>query len=287
MRTITAKAKYSDQEIKKLEGYFIQDHHYDEIIDYDCDGYKEDGSPLFFFRKNVIPASICEQAYKNLRTATAKGGNRGSAGGVPPDRKNTNTMNLRYDENGELVPEKTTGKTRGFKIKKDGTISRFHSAFQQVDSGIAGYFDRQVRFPYCRQTMFNMNKFDKFKKGYPYIKYVNDIFKEVCPTRYKAQEDMVNKTSPDFYIKGTVFTTITINKNFRTAIHTDKGDVRSGDVCFFDVHEFHGNTEIKAKGNYERISIVCYYRKNMINCKSAQEELEIAKRLQDRKGLNK
>jgi len=25
----------------------------------------------------------------------------------------------------------------------------------------------------------------------------------------------------------------------------------------------------------------------MINCKSAQEELEIAKRLQDRKGLNK
>ena len=40
MRTITAKAKYTDQEIKKLEGYFIQDHHYDQIIDYDCDGYK-------------------------------------------------------------------------------------------------------------------------------------------------------------------------------------------------------------------------------------------------------
>ena len=64
-------------------------------------------------------------------------------------------------------------------------------------------------------------------------------------------------------------------------------DVRSGDVCFFDVHEFHGNTEIKAKGKYERISVVCYYRKNMINCKSAQEEQEIAKRLIDRKGLNK
>ena len=318
MHTITAKAKYTDQEIKKLEGYFIQDHHYDQIIDYDCDGYKEDGSPLFFFRKNVIPTSICEQAYKNLRTATAKGGNRGSAGGVPPDRKNTNTMNLKYNDKGELIPEKTTGKTRGFKIKKDGTISRFHSAFQQVDSGIAGFFDRQVRFPYCRQTMFNEQKFEKFKKGYPYIKYINDIFKDVCPERYKAQEDMVKKTSQDFYIKGTVFTTITINKNFRTAIHTDKGDlkegfgnlgvlqagnyeggytimpkykigfdVRSGDVCFFDVHEFHGNTEIKAKGKYERISVVCYYRKNMINCKSAQEEQEIAKRLIDRKGLNK
>ena len=221
MHSITLKPRYSDQEIKKLEGYFIQDHHYNKIIDYDCDGYKEDGTPLFFFRKNVIPASICEQAYKNLRTATAKGGNRGSAGGVPPDRKNTNTMNLKYDKDGELIPEKTTGKTRGFKIKKDGTISRFHSAFQQVDSGIAGYFDRQVRFPYCRQTMFNEKKFDKFKKGYPYIKYISDLFKEVAPDRYKAQEDMINKTSNDFYIKGTVFTTITINKNFRTAIHTD------------------------------------------------------------------
>ena len=201
MHTITLKPKYTDQEIKKLEGYFIQDHHYDQIIDYDCDGYKEDGSPLFFFRKNVIPATICEQAYKNLRTATAKGGNRGSAGGVPPDRKNTNTMNLKYDDKGELVPEKTTGKTRGFKIKKDGTISRFHSAFQQVDSGIAGFFDRQVRFPYCRQTMFNEQKFEKFKKGYPYIKYISDLFKDVAPERYKAQEDMFKKTSQDFYIK--------------------------------------------------------------------------------------
>ena len=45
MHTITLKPKYSDQEIKKLEGYFIQDHHYDKIIDYDCDGYKEDGTP--------------------------------------------------------------------------------------------------------------------------------------------------------------------------------------------------------------------------------------------------
>ena len=50
MHTITLKPKYSDQEIKKLEGYFIQDHHYDKIIDYDCDGYKEDGTPLQEFK---------------------------------------------------------------------------------------------------------------------------------------------------------------------------------------------------------------------------------------------
>ena len=65
MRTITAKAKYSDQEIKKLEGYFIQDHHYDEIIDYDCDGYKEDGSPLFFLERMLF-----QQVYVNKHTKT-------------------------------------------------------------------------------------------------------------------------------------------------------------------------------------------------------------------------
>ena len=47
--TIKAKAKYSDEEVKKLEGYIVQNHHLDTIIDYDCDAYKENGEPLFFF----------------------------------------------------------------------------------------------------------------------------------------------------------------------------------------------------------------------------------------------
>jgi hypothetical protein len=308
MLTITAKAKYTDEEIKKLEGYFIKDHHYDQVIDYDCDAYKEDGTPLFFFRKNIIPSVVCEQAYKSLRHAVAKGGNRGSAGGVPPS--------LKKNSDGNLI--KKAGKTRGYRINKDGKISKTHEAYNKVESGIAGYFDRQTRIPYCRQTSFNEHKFQKFKAAYPYIKIISDKFKEVCPERWQAQKDMIDKTSPDFYIKGTVFSTITINRNFRTAIHKDKGDlkegfgnlgvleagnydgaltvmpkykvafnVRSGDVCFFDVHEYHGNTEIKGKGKFERISVVCYYRKNMIYCKSALEEMEIAKRLKNKANLNK
>ena len=47
--TIKAQAKYTDKEIKKLEGYFVQKHHLDTIIDFDCDAYKENGEPLFFF----------------------------------------------------------------------------------------------------------------------------------------------------------------------------------------------------------------------------------------------
>ena len=64
-------------------------------------------------------------------------------------------------------------------------------------------------------------------------------------------------------------------------------DVRNGDVCFFNVHEWHGNLPIKSNTPYERVSIVCYYRQNMLNCKSAEEELQIIKNRTNLVGLNK
>jgi hypothetical protein len=52
---------------------------------------------------------------------------------------------------------------------------------------------------------------------------------------------MIDKTTKDFYIANTVFSTITINRNFRTAIHKDKGDLPEG----------FGNLGVLQAGNYE------------------------------------
>jgi hypothetical protein len=41
-------------------------------------------------------------------------------------------------------------------------------------------------------------------------------------------------------------------------------DVRQGDYLAMDVHQFHANTELHGSG---RLSVVCYLRKKMINCK--------------------
>ena len=41
-------------------------------------------------------------------------------------------------------------------------------------------------------------------------------------------------------------------------------DVRQCDYLAMDVHQFHANTEMKGNG---RLSVVCYLRKKMINCK--------------------
>jgi hypothetical protein len=63
-------------------------------------------------------------------------------------------------------------------------------------------------------------------------------------------------------------------------------DVQNYAVLLMDVHKWHGNTPFdpdpdkNPKVGFERVSLVMYYRKNMIACGTAQEEGERAKRKQ-------
>jgi len=289
--TYKLKPKCSFEESREYFGKFATDKDYSILINDDCDAYKENGEPLFFFRKRKIPSEICREAYHGFKAAAVKTENRGAAAGSLTDTEKSHvaTSNLRYK-----------------RIKKDGTMSKTTRAVQ-VSSGIAGFFDRNTRHPYCRQTRYTELEREKYLRGVPFLQYISALFEDACPERYEAQKEMIEKTHKDFVIGGTVFTTVTVNKNFRTAYHTDAGDLKeglgnlavlragkyeggytvmprydcafdlgSGDVCFFDVHEFHGNTEIVAKSPYERISIVAYYRENMKFCDSMEEELKRA-----------
>ena len=123
--------------------------------------------------------------------------------------------------------------------------------------------------------------------------------------------DFIGRTNPDFVIRGTSFTTLTVNRNWQTALHTDRGDLpegfgvltclRSGEyeggflvmpkyrvavdmtsgcVLCANVHEWHGNSVIRHGAKWERITCVFYARKKMIFCGSAADELERAKRRQ-------
>ena len=49
--------------------------------------------------------------------------------------------------------------------------------------------------------------------------------------------------------------------------------LRSGDIIVNNVHEWHANTPVRnAQPGWERISIVLYYRKHMLECESMTEE---------------
>jgi len=180
-----------------------------------------------------------------------------------------------------------------------------------VNSGIIGYFDRSSRYDFCRTTAFNKKYLNKFEAAVPLVEFVDKSFKEIVPKRHAKQLSMVKATDPNYRIGETAFSTITVNKDYRTAYHTDDGDFRPGfgnliayckdiepvylvlpkygvainvdteDLLLVDVHEVHGNTEIiKKTKNAIRLSFVMYYRENMWKCLPPGEELKRVKKNQ-------
>ena len=175
-----------------------------------------------------------------------------------------------------------------------------------VNSGIAGWFDRYPRIPYGRATSYTQNHFDKFKMAFPFLQSLARGFKELLPWRYGNQMEAANKIDSRFLVPGTPFTTVTVNKTFRTACHRDAGDfsdglsnllvlsnngnysggylvfpevrvavnVRPGDLLLVNNHEIiHGNTPIVLNDDAaEHISLVCYLREKMLELGSKEYE---------------
>ena len=174
-----------------------------------------------------------------------------------------------------------------------------------VYSGIAGWFDRYPRIPYGRATSYTRDHFEKFKMSFPFLKSLSKGFKEMMPKRYANQMEVAKKIDPEFLVPGTPFTTITVNKTFRTAAHYDAGDfteglsnllvlsndgkftggyliapeyriavnVRPGDLLLINNHEvMHGNTPIVCEEGSERISLVVYFREKMLELGSKEYE---------------
>lgn len=175
-----------------------------------------------------------------------------------------------------------------------------------VFSGVAGWYDRYPRIPYGRATAYTAKNPDKFKLAYPFLQTLAEGFKKLLPWRYNNQMMAVSKIDPRFVVPGTPFTTITVNKTFRTAAHYDAGDyndglsnllvlsnngnykggyliapeyrvavnVRPGDLLLINNHEvMHGNTPIELlDSDAERISLVCYLREGMLTLGSKEYE---------------
>lgn len=173
-----------------------------------------------------------------------------------------------------------------------------------VLSGIAGFFDRYPRIPYGRATSYTEENYELFTKCFPFMQKLSDKFEELLPNRYAAQRSCADQLDQKFLVGegNTPFTTITVNKNFRTAAHRDAGDltqgfsnltvvakdkeweggylvlpeyrvainIRPGDLLLINNHEgIHGNTEMRPPAGktieeMERISLVCYFREKML-----------------------
>ena len=272
VKVIYVKQIISDEDMNDFMGMTVGETFFETVIKEDCDVIiEETGKYLLRFRKKVIPEDICKTAYKNLiKFANKKSTLRGMAGG--------------------------------------GTKGKMTSKFNTpVRSNIIGYFDKLSPFnklifkragvprPQCRETSFTGNQKEKWNLVIPYLKEIDRNYKELFPEEHEKQR--VACQSTNFKIDNTAFSTITINLNFQTSIHVDKGDykegygnlcvveegeyeggytgfpqygvavdVREGDFLGMNVHIPHCNTPIIGTG--KRLSFVSYLREGIVEkCK--------------------
>ena len=95
-----------------------------------------------------------------------------------------------------------------------------------VNSGTAGFFDRYPRIPFCRETSWSVSEPGHFQKGYPLFDAASNVYRNNLPIRWNGQMEHVKKLKDDKWkLSDSVYTTVTINKDFRTACHRDAGDL--------------------------------------------------------------
>ena len=371
VKLIVAEQKHN---CEHLLGKFVDESHYDFLIEEDCDVYMppqmgedpiSEERIVLKFRKNYFSKEQQDSAYAGLREAAIRTENRGLASGIKDGIlattegrewvtnyqdemmraliKNRNSALMDEDVIDTIrakYPREVDKKMAGGDGKNNvWVISRFRGKFDfevwldsikpmdreqrakateevmkmvstttygsAVNSGIAGWFDRYPRIPYGRATSYTRDNFEKFKMAYPFLQTLSKGFKDLLPWRYNNQMEAATKLDPRFLVPGTPFTTITVNKTFRTAAHYDAGDlnsglsnlltlsndgnytggyliapeyrvavnVRPGDLLLINNHEvMHGNTEIKCAEGSERVSLVCYFREKMLDLGSFEYE---------------
>lgn len=261
---MTLQSKYSVVEMDARLGTFI-DIEDDWLV---ADGshsvnkfVREDGSLIAMVCRSAITSELTDLAVKcYLRVGKMVSSNRGQAAGLT-ERGRSHTT---YDKG------------------------------RSVNSGIMGYIDNtNLRRP-CRLTQFSRDHFEQYTSGLPFIKRIDECFREHIPHAHERQLLEADKT--EFRIEDTAFSTVTVNYNYRTSLHKDSGDFREGfgnlvvcqrgirggyllfpryklaivpndgDFIGMDVHEYHCNSPIEAVDGGFRLSFVCYLRERMSQC---------------------
>jgi hypothetical protein len=285
------------------------------VINYNCDVYykDDDGNEklLLKFRKKCISKSLLRTGWKSYKDLAKPSRGRGASAG-PIDTegvywKKRNIVNTGKWSTGYLTPdgnkmkeeldklsieelnEIVKGQEIKFKesdikdkesiihliIKKQNGVSKM-KVNNQVASNPIGFYESSKNFAElpCRLTHFTRTNYKNYKDGLPFIQKIDNMFEKLIPESHQKQLSRANQKM-HLKIPETAFSTITINRNFRTALHKDAGDfsegfgnltviergsyhggytvfpqfgvgvdVRSGDFLAMDVHQWHSNTAI-------------------------------------------
>jgi len=270
-RKLVVKKYLTDEEVSSLEGKWIDESFLKHpVIRENIDVYYEDENGkehlLLKFRKGCISNSLIRNGWASYKDLAKPSRGRGASAG-PIDTKS------QYWSKRKLTD---TNKWSTSYMIKDGTKKSRMKVNNQVASNPIGFYEESKNFcklP-CRLTHFTRTNYQKYKEGLPFIQKISQMFQHLIPNAYEKQLEQANK-KPHLKIPDTPFSTITINRNFRTALHRDAGDfkggfgnltviergkyhggytilpqfgvavdVRTNDFLAMDVHQWHSNTPI-------------------------------------------
>ena len=284
-KTLFVKKLFTDEEIVKREGTWFEesDIHY-PIVNTNTDIYRldDDGNKylLLKFRKNCIPEELTQlgwDSYKDL--AKASRGRGASAGPINTtsqywgkrklvDTKKWSTGYLnpkglklhdlyspldiielkeKCDELEIIYPEDISkDDCLRLLIKKQDGISKM-KVNNQVASNPIGFYEAGKNFADlpCRLTHFTRTNFEKYNDGLSFIQKIDQLFKRLIPDAHERQNERAN-LKPHLKIPKTCFSTVTINRNFRTAMHRDAGDFKGGfgNLTVIERGKYHGGYTI-------------------------------------------
>ena len=261
----------TDKEVSDLEGTWINESFLKHpVIRENTDVYykDEDGNEVILlkFRKNCISNSLIRNGWSSYKDLAKPSRGRGASAGP-------------IDTEGQYWSKRTLTDTNKWSTSymiKDGTKKSRMKVNNQVASNPIGFYEESKNFcklP-CRLTHFTRTNYKRYKEGLPFIQKISQMFQHLIPDAYEKQLEQANK-KPHLKIPETPFSTITINRNFRTALHRDAGDfkggfgnltviergkyhggytilpqfgvavdVRTNDFLAMDVHQWHSNTPI-------------------------------------------
>lgn len=301
MMEYRVRSKRSDEWVEKYKGAQVNP----EMISVKLEGparvLKPDGKPLAVYLPGAAK-DVGDETYPEFTRLRALTDNRGYAAGAE----------------------------RAVTLRRESASGTPRTRHEPVMSSILGSFEPVGPMQYCRLTAFTAQQVERWERLLPYFDRVVRLFEEHVPERYAAQMVAVENTRPDWIIRGTPFTTITVNNTYPTGLHTDKGDLdagfsnlgvirrghyeggwlsfpqygvavdmQDGDVLLMDAHEWHGNTPmycapcgeaLRKPGHTcrdgaeealhyghdfvspERISIVSYFRTDIVECGTLADE---------------
>ena len=256
------------------------------VIDYNCDVFYKDEEGkevlLLKFRKNAFKFDSIRKGWESYKDLAKPSRGRGaSAGPINTDSTywkkrnivNTNKWSTGYlnpngnkmkDElsilslselqnkidllNIKYTPEEYNNKDDLIYliIKKNNGVSKM-KVNNQVASNPIGFYEAGKNFADlpCRLTHFTRTNFEKYNNGLPFIQKIDQLFKRLIPDAHERQLERANLKS-HLKIPKTCFSTVTINRNFRTAMHRDAGDFKGGfgNLTVIERGKYHGGYTI-------------------------------------------